>query len=252
MIEAQRLSWRIGTKQIIDDVSLRLERGKVTAILGPNGSGKSTLMKCLIGLHPLQQGDVRLDGQSLSAFGFEDLARRRAYLAQGHAIDFPFTAMEVVMLGRHPHMNTDQKGDDYKGARQALEQTDTWHLRERLFPTLSGGEQQRVQIARVLTQVQDLDGACLFLDEPTSALDLKHQFMVADILAKLARDQQLAICVILHDIQLAKRFADQVALLKDGRLYATGPAIDVLDSNNVSALYEIPEALARDIVTVTA
>ena len=209
-------------------------------------------MKCLTGLHPLQQGEVRLDGQPLSAFGFDDLARRRGYLAQGHGIDFPFTAMEVVMLGRHPHMDTGQKGNDHKGARLALERTDTWHLRERLFPTLSGGEQQRVQIARVLAQVQDLDGACLFLDEPTSALDLKHQFMVVGILAKLAREQHLAICVILHDIQLAKRFADQVALLKNGRLYATGPAIDVLNSNNVAALYEIPEVLARDIVTVSA
>lgn len=252
MIEAKRLSWHIGTKRILDDVSLSLEQGKVTAILGPNGSGKSTLMKCLTGLHPLQHGEVRLDGQPLSAFGFDDLARRRGYLAQGHAIDFPFTAMEVVMLGRHPHMDTGQKGNDHKGARLALERTDTWHLRERLFPTLSGGEQQRVQIARVLAQVQDLDGACLFLDEPTSALDLKHQFMVVDILAKLAREQHLAICIILHDIQLAKRFADQVALLKNGRLYATGPAIDVLNSNNVAALYEIPEVLARDIVTVSA
>lgn len=252
MIEARGVSYHIGDKRILDDVSLCLEQGKVTAILGPNGSGKSTLMKCLIGVLRSQEGEVCLDGQPLSAFSVEDLARRRAYLAQGHAIDFPFTVMEVVMLGRHPHMDTGQGGGHDMGARLALERTDTWHLRERLFPTLSGGEQQRVQIARVMAQVQGLNDGCLFLDEPTSALDLKHQFMVVDILAKLAREQRLAICVILHDIQLAKRFADQIALLKEGRLYANGSAAEVLDTKNVAYLYEIPEALARDIVTVTA
>ncbi len=250
MIEARRLSWHIGAKRILDDVSLCLERGNVTAILGPNGSGKSTLMKCMVGIHRAHQGEVCLDDRPLSAFGFEELARRRAYLAQGHAIDFPFTAMEVVLLGRHPHMGAGIDGYDDAGARLAFERTDTWHLRDRLFPTLSGGEQQRVQIARVLAQVHELGDACLFLDEPTSALDLKHQFMIVDILGKLAREQRLAVCVILHDIQLAKRFADQVILLKEGRSYATGPAMDVLDSGNVAALYEIPETLAKDIVTV--
>lgn len=252
MIEARGVSHHIGAKRILDDVSLCLERGKVTAILGPNGSGKSTLMKCLIGVLRSQEGEVSLDGRPLSAFSFEGLARRRAYLAQGHAIDFPFTVMEVVMLGRHPYMGKGTEGSNDAGARLALERTDTWHLHKRLFPTLSGGEQQRVQISRVLAQVQGLSDACLFLDEPTSALDLKYQFMVVDILGKLAREQGLAVCVILHDIQLAKRFADQIALLKEGRLYANGSAAEILNTKNVAYLHEIPEALARDIVTVTA
>lgn len=251
MIEAHAISWRAGTKPILDGVSVHLEPGRVTAIVGPNGSGKSTLMKCLVGVLRPATGVVHLDGRPLADFGLDELARRRAFLAQGHAINFPFTATEVVLLGRHPYAGEGEDVGDLARARSALERADVWHLRERLFPTLSGGEQQRVQIARVLAQVQGLDGAFLFLDEPTSALDLKHQYMVFDMLRELAREQHMAVCVILHDIQLARRYADNAILMKEGRLFAAGPAIDVLDARNVAELFEIPEALARDIVAVS-
>lgn len=248
MIEAKNLSWRAGAKSILDGIDFRLAPNSVTAIIGPNGSGKSTLMKCLVGVLRPDSGEVCLDGAPLSTFDLEALAKRRAFLAQGHAIDFPFTVTEVVLMGRHPHAAQGHSKGPQNDTRRALEYTDTWHLRDRLFPTLSGGEQQRVQIARVLTQIQDLDDAYLFLDEPTSALDLKHQFMVFELLHDLARDQRMSICVILHDVRLARRYADQAVMLKDGRVFASGATGDVMTPENVAGLFEISTILARDIV----
>ncbi len=240
MIEVKNLFIKIDGKSILEDLSARIKKGEVTAILGPNGSGKSTLLRCLTGAQKVDRGTILLDEKRFSDYSLKDLSIKRAVLSQSNPINFPFTAMEIVMIGRHPHFESGATGKNNAIALQALESVDAAHLSERIFPTLSGGEQQRVQLARVLAQLWEQEDAYLFLDEPTVALDLKHQHQLLSHVSKLAKEKHFAVCVIMHDLNLAMRYAGQVILLKDGKLFATGDIATALNKDRIEEVFEVP------------
>ena len=239
MIRAEEISFNVDGTRLLDRVSLDLRHGEVTAILGPNGAGKSTLLKCLAGTHVPSSGQVLLDGRDLAAYGLLDLARRRAVLTQSVQVSFPFNVREIVAMGRAPFKGDVDGTQDTDIIRGVLEQVDAWHLRDRIFPTLSGGEQQRVQLARVLAQSWNRRHAHLLLDEPTSALDLKHQHQVLQRVQALAREEGYAVCFVIHDLNLARIYADRAVLLERGRVSASGSTSEVLTATNIETVFEI-------------
>ncbi|MGW0663651.1 heme ABC transporter ATP-binding protein [Streptodolium elevatio] len=223
-----------GTK-LVDGISLEVHPGELVAVLGPNGAGKSTLLGLLTGdLHPTG-GEVLVGGRPIGELGARDLARHRAVMPQSTALAFPFTVDEVVRMGRAPYLGMPgDEGDDEIVAR-CLAETDTAHLAERVFPSLSGGEQARVTLARVLAQRAPL----LFLDEPTAALDLRHTEDVLRLARARARCGD-AVLVVLHDLNLAAAYADRIALLARGRLVACGAPEQVCTASTLSELYGHP------------
>lgn len=237
MIAARQISRRLGARHIPDRVDADIRPGMVTAIIGPNGAGKSTLLKCLTGTLRPDSGQVLLDGRPMADYALRDLARRRAVLTQGAAVTFPFRAAEIVAMGRAPHGGGD--GADAAIVCQALECADVLPLADRLFPTLSGGERQRVQLARVLAQVWRREGAYLFLDEPTSELDLKHQHMVLHLIAGLAGEFRMGVCVVMHDLGLVRRYADRVIVLRGGRCVAAGPVAETVTPDIVQRVFDV-------------
>ena len=243
MIEARNLSYKVGNTAILKNVTVCVPGGEVTAVLGPNGAGKSTLLKCLTGAYRANGGDVTLDGRPLSDYSLAALAQKRAVLSQSNLINFPFTAVEIVMMGRTPCVAEDSAGRDAEAVKAALESVDAWGLKDRVFPMLSGGEQQRVQLARVLAQLWGRQNGYLFLDEPTSSLDLKHQHQVLALVRSMAEERNLAVCVTLHDLNLALRYTDRTILMKNGEVLVLGATRDVLKSNDVESVFEVPAAL---------
>ncbi len=217
MLQAKQLHYTIDHTPILQDISLSIASGEIVVILGPNGAGKSTLLHCLTGVHTPQSGDISFHGQPLATYNPLELAQKRAVMTQTSQVTFPFTVMDIVLMGRNPHDQGQNTMKDQEIAEQALKKMDAWHLKQRIFPTLSGGEQQRVQLARVLTQIWETAEGYIFLDEPTSALDLKHQHQLMQHLVTLAK-QGMAVIATLHDINLAARYATRLLILKEGHL----------------------------------
>lgn len=230
-------------RTVIDSLSLSVKPGQLLALIGPNGAGKSTALALLSGRLEPTSGNATLDDQPLSDWPPEALAHRRAVLSQRVQLAFGFSAREVVLLGRSaaPHRATAQ---DERIALEALEAACAGHLSERSYLELSGGEQQRVQLARVLAQVWDAGRragerpAYLLLDEPEAGLDIAHQHFILHFAHQLAREGY-GVAVVLHDLNLAARHADEIALLDGGRLVDCGPPNQVLDPWRLSEVYGI-------------
>nr|WP_280251572.1 heme ABC transporter ATP-binding protein [Nocardia abscessus] len=229
---------------VLEGVDFEAVAGQVVALVGPNGAGKSTLLAALAGELALSAGAVELDGQPLSHWTTLDMARRRAVLPQTHTVGFPFTAREVVAMGRAPWVRTERRELDEKQIAAAMAATDVEHLAARSFPTLSGGERARVALARVLAQ----DTATLLLDEPTAALDLGHQEAVLRLAAARAAEGA-AVVVVLHDLGIAAAYADRVAVLDAGRIAADGPPRDVLTTELLTRVYQHPVEVLDHPVT---
>lgn len=240
VIEIQNLGIEINGRTLLSEVDLTLYRGEVMAILGPNGAGKSTLMRAAAGDLAPTHGHVLLDGRPVSSFKARELALRRAVLPQQTILQFAFTAREVVEMGRGERSRRNTRDDDERIIDRAMERTDTLHVQDRTFPTLSGGEQARVTLSRVLSQ----EAPILLLDEPTSALDLSHQQMVMDVAREIASAGG-AVMAILHDINLAAGYADRIAILDHGRLVSLGAPWTALDPELLTNVFDCPIAVAH-------
>lgn len=229
-------------KTLVGAVTAALRPGRFTAILGPNGAGKSTLLSLLAGQRRPDAGEVRLDGVLLAGQGATALALRRAVMPQESAVAFEFTVREVAELGRYPHRRA-PSADEAGIVAQALAATGVGHLAGRIFNTLSGGEKARVHLARVLAQVWSPrpDGAVrwLLLDEPTAALDLAHQHLVLRLLCDWSRQQGVGVVAVLHDVNLALRYADDALVLAAGEPCCFGPASEVLTTARVSGVWRV-------------
>ncbi len=227
----------------LDDVSMVVPRGTIVGLLGPNGSGKTTLLRLLAGTLSPSSGDVRVDGTPLSALSRREIARRIAVVPQETHAAFDFSAIEVVLMGRYPHLGAfELEGiDDLAIARDALAATGTSALEARRFTALSGGEKQRVVIAGALAQRPDI----LLLDEPTASLDLGFQLEIAALLADLNRARGVTMVVSTHDLNLAATLCSELVLLKGGRVLAHGPTELVLDVNAVRTLYGVEADVVR-------
>jgi iron complex transport system ATP-binding protein len=238
MLRIDDLSVSYGARRVLRDVSLTVEEGEVLALIGPNGSGKSTVVRAISGVIPVKGGSVRTDGLDLLTAPAAQRARMLAVVPQAAVLPPAFSVMETVLLGRTPYLNflghVSEADDDI--ARRALERVDALDLSERKIGELSGGEQQRVLLARALAQSTPI----LVLDEPTSHLDLHHQVSLLELVRTLAREDSLAVLITLHDLNLAARYADRVALLVEGRVTAQGSPGEVLDPAVISAAYHLP------------
>jgi len=218
-------------------VSLGVERGSLTGLLGPNGCGKTTLLKLMAGVLQPQQGTIAFDGRPIAGIPRRELARHLAVVPQETHPAFDYTVLEMVLMGRHPHLGAFQlEGpDDLAIAYDALAATGTAHLAARSYMSLSGGEKQRVVIASALAQQPDV----LLLDEPTASLDLAYQLEVAGLLARLNRDRKVTIVLATHDLNLAASLCQVLVLVREGRVLAQGPASDVLNSGMIRQLYDV-------------
>ena len=239
VLSADHVSFRYapGGPLVVDDVSLRLADGALVGILGPNGSGKTTLLRLLSGTRRPSAGQVMLDEQPLDRMSRRDVARRIAVVPQETELAFEYSAIEIVLMGRHPHLGvfTVEGPDDIRIARDALTATGTADLADRPFHELSGGEKQRVVIAAALAQSAGL----LLLDEPTASLDLGYQLEVSSLLQRLNQQQGVTMAISTHDLNLAASICRELILMRDGRVLATGPTNEVLTPENVQRLYDV-------------
>ena len=227
-----------GARFALKDVSLSLERGELLGVLGPNGGGKSTLLRLLSRALRAESGGVLLDGRSLEEYPQKHLARRVAMVPQEISTVFALTVEQMIALGRFPHSRWlgGPSERDRAVVDEALARTDLLHLRDRLTPSLSGGERRRVLLARALAQEADV----LLLDEPTAHLDPKHQADFVQLVEKLRRERDLAVIAVLHDVSLAAAWCPRLLLLKAGAPVAQGSTAEVLTDKNFEAAYGIP------------
>lgn len=246
MISAHKINCQFDQRRILVDFDATLKAGQVTSILGPNGAGKSTLLSCLCGAQTPDSGEVRLQHKLIHDYSLLELAKKRAVLSQSTVINFPFTVLEIVLMGRNPYVSNHTPGNDQTIAEQALQTMDVLHLKDRSYPSLSGGEQQRVQLARVFAQLWEQEEACLFLDEPTSALDLKHQHQVLMRIRELASQKNFMVCIVMHDLNLARMYSDQVILLKDNNDSLTGEVVNTLTQENIAYVFDVNIDLVKE------
>jgi iron complex transport system ATP-binding protein len=247
MFEAKNISVQIGAKKILDGVSLQLNAGETVALLGTNGAGKSTLLKAMCGDVKISGGEIILENRALEDWHYHTLARKRAVLSQHSELNFPFTAREVALLGRNPHIRGAESKKDLEIVGEALRLVEAEHLADQSFPTLSGGERQRVHLARVLAQIWEKpenEKRYLFLDEPTASLDLAHQHLTLQTARQFA-GEGTAVLVVLHDLNLAAQYADKVLILQNGRTVAFDTPKNIFVSETIQKVFGIEVYITR-------
>jgi len=242
-LELISLAAGYGPRPILRDVSLSVAGGEVLALAGPNGAGKSTLIRVISGVLPATAGQARLDGADLLRLPAGQRARRVAVVPQMIHLPDAYTVGEIVLMGRSPHLGlwSGESRHDCEVAWGAMRATHVEELSERRVGELSGGEQQRVVLARALAQEPQV----LLLDEPTAHLDLKHQVGVLELVRGLAQERNLIVLMTLHDLNQAALYADRVALLQQGQIVAQGSANDVFRSELLSRVYGVPVTVSR-------
>ncbi len=243
MLTVNALSCARGGCRILAGISFRLQAGEVMAVLGTNGAGKSTLLSTLSGELPALTGDILLAGRALGSWPANERARRLAVLPQSSSLAFAFSVEEVVILGRLPHSSG--RDEDMRIVTEVLQAADVEHLRHRSYLALSGGERQRVHLARVLAQIwRGAEPACLLLDEPTASLDLAHQRLILQQAREIAQHGN-AVLLVLHDLNLAARYADRLLLLDRGGVSALGVPWDVLEAERIQQVFGVEVQVAR-------
>jgi len=238
MIEIKKLNVNYGSRRALRNITLDVKAGEMLALLGPNGSGKSSLIRALSGVTRASFERLCISGCDLTRFSPAERARLVAVVPQTASLPPAFTVWETVLLGRTPYLNFlgQISTSDEEIARCALAKVDALDFAERRIGELSGGEQQRVLLARALAQSTPV----LLLDEPTTHLDLQHQVSLMELVHQLAREENLAVLVALHDLNLAARYADKVALIVDGEIKACGTVEQVLRAEMISSVYQLP------------
>lgn len=244
-LEHVRFSYE--NRKVIDDLSLHLTEGDFLGILGPNGSGKTTLLRIMAGVLKPQGGEVTVKEKSLSAYSSRQRAKVIAMVPQELDILFPFTVLEVVLMGRWPYLKplAWESEEDLRVAKDAMAATDCLPFADRLITELSGGEKERVILARALAQEPEI----LILDEPTNHLDLKHQIQTYNLLLKLNREKKITVVVVLHDLNFAMRACQHILLLQQGRCVRMGKPLEVMDGPTLEAVFEAPLQVEKDSLT---
>jgi len=242
------LSFSYGGTKVLKDLSFDVEEGEFLGLMGPNGSGKTTLLRCLTRYLPTESRAVLVDMRPLHTLSDREVASTFAVVPQSSSTDFPFTATDIVTMGRIPHARSRLSGarkEDAAIVSRSMESAGCDHLADRPFSELSGGERQRVIIARALAQ----EPRALLLDEPTVYLDISGQFEMMDLVRMLNKERRLTVVAVLHDINLAARYCDRIALLSQGRLEAIGRPSEVLNTETILAVYGVDVAVRRDPFT---
>ncbi len=237
MLKIQNLSVYYGKRQVLHDVQLEVRSGEVVALIGPNGAGKSTLIRSISGVIPIHGGNIKVNDTNVTSLSPIQRARQIAVVPQAVSMPPAFTVWETVLLGRTPYLNFlgQTSSRDEALARLALEQVDVLHLIESRMDEISGGEQQRVLLARALAQ----DTPILLMDEPTAHLDLPHQIDLLKLIKKQAREKNLTVLVALHDLNLASLFADRIAVVENGLLCVAGSPKETLTPEILRSVYHM-------------
>ena len=245
-ISAQDLSYEVEGKTLLDGVDLRADRGQLVGLIGPNGAGKTTLLRTISGILRYRHGSVRLEGSDLMSLSPRDVAATLAFVPQIAPYTYGFTSIELVLMGRYPHLGRFQiEGrEDDRIARDAMRLTETEQFADRTLDTLSGGERQRVFVARALAQQPRI----LLMDEPTANLDVLHQLKVLDLVRHLVDDGLTAVAAI-HDLNMAARYCDKLVLLTGGQVLAEGSPSEVLTPETIESAFGVKSAVYQDPIT---
>ena len=239
-ILAEAVKYFIGKKEILKGIDLTLHPKEFLGIIGPNGSGKSTFLKCVYRVQKPTEGTIRFDGKLLDEMSYRESALKLAVVAQHNYYNFDFSVLDVVLMGRSPHkkMMDRDNAEDYRLAHESLSIVGLSGFEARNFSTLSGGEQQRVILARALTQQTD----CIVLDEPTNHLDIKYQLQLMDIVKGL----EIPVVAAIHDLNIASAYCDQLYAIKEGHLFGSGTPAELLTEQFIYELYEVRAEILRD------
>lgn len=241
-IQTNNLVFRYKNRCVLDGVQFSVERGEMVGILGPNGSGKTTLLKILAAVLT-GQGEVKLNGRDIRAYKRPELSRFLAAVPQESQVAFPYTVAEIVLMARASHHNpfAFEGAHDLEVARKNMELTETASLADRYLHELSGGEKQRVMIARALTQEPEI----LLMDEPAAFLDLKHQLHTLTLMRRLNREQGLTLVAAFHDLNLAAAFFPRLVILRGGKIYRDGPPQQILTEETIQQVYGVRVKVRR-------
>lgn len=237
------------TQWCLEGIDFELKKGEIVGMIGPNGSGKSTLLRIMDGLLNIQKGEILLLNKPIFSYRRGDIARRIAMVPQESTFRFPFSVFEVVLMGRFPHLGLFpfEGEEDLEIARQSMRITGTLDLAGRSIHELSGGEKQRVLIARALTQRAQI----ILLDEPTSFLDIRHKVEIFELISSLAETQELSVVIVSHDISLAAQYCHRMVLLDRGSVYKTGEPAEVITVDNISTVYQCPVLVDKNPISKT-
>lgn len=249
MLTGSNITFRVGVKVLISDISASFAAGGLHLIVGPNGAGKSTLVKVLARLLRPQTGTVEYEGVDVAQVGEAELAKKRAVLSQAIEIAFPLTVREVVMMGRYPHFSGRPGPADERIVDEVMQHFDVTEFKDRYYQTLSGGERQRVNFARVLAQLwrDDAVDSCryLFLDEPLTFLDIRHQIDFMKRIRSFTDAADVVTVGVVHDLNLAARFADQIVMLNGGRIVAHGTPSEVLTTERIEQVFGVEPMMVQ-------
>lgn len=235
MLCIHALSFRYKKMKVLEDVSLKLRKGQIQAIVGPNGAGKTTLLRCIAGIVRPEKGSVRIDGRDVSGMKKVELAKRIGYMPQIAMSKFPVTVFETVLMGRRPYISWRPSRDDLEVVADLLNSMGLADIALRYFDQLSGGQRQKVLLAKAFAQETD----CLLLDEPTSNLDLRHQMEVMEMISNMAREKGIAAILAMHDLNLTSRFADTILMLNQGKIFCIGEPHQVMTDKNIRSVYGV-------------
>ncbi len=237
IIATNKLCWKYGEAAVLNDISLTIKKNRLYGIIGPNASGKTTLLKNLSRSLMPQKGSVFLFDDDITGFSNNKLARKVSCVPQNTYLRFEFSVMDMVLMGRSPYLRKFQSESEYdiEIAKNAMLITNTWHLREKNIGQISGGERQRVIIARALAQQTEI----MLLDEPVSQLDIHHQIEILDIIKKLTEDEKLTAVLSLHDLNLAAQYSDFLILMDKGRIFKHGLPNEIITEENIQKVYGI-------------
>jgi len=236
-LEIESLYFEYDERMVLSDISFSISKGDFVSIIGPNGSGKSTLLKNLASILKPIKGNIKLEGKKIDEYRAKELARKMALVPQDTNVTYDFSVFDIVLMGRNPYLNRleKEKQIDFQIVKDSLKLTNTLHLRDRNINEISGGERQRVIIARALAQEPEI----ILLDEPTSHLDINHQIEILSLLKKLNKEKKMTILLVIHDINLAARFSNKMILLNEGRVLSIGEPEAVITNQNMERAYNV-------------
>lgn len=236
VIDVHNVTFRYENRAILDDINFSIECGTFFSIIGPNGSGKTTLLKNISYILPPEKGTIMINGRDLKSYRKRELARNVAYVSQNTQSDFEFTVMDVVLMGRAPYLKPFESESlkDVEIASECMKLTGVFDLKDKKITEISGGERQRVQISCALAQKAGI----LLLDEPVSNLDIQYQVSILGMLKTLKEQKAITVVTVLHDLNLAAEYSDEIMLMKDGRVLKSGTPSEVLNEQNIKEAYK--------------
>ncbi|MDQ0219704.1 ABC transporter ATP-binding protein [Peribacillus cavernae] len=235
MVEVKNVSKQYGNKNVVDNVSLQIAKGKITSFIGPNGAGKSTLLSMISRLISKDSGEIFIDGEEVSKCNSNELAKKISILKQSNHINIRLTIRELVSFGRFPYSQGRLTKEDWRYVDEAIHYMELEDIEDKFLDQLSGGQQQRAYIAMVIAQNTDY----ILLDEPLNNLDMKHSVQIMKVLRRLTDELGKTVIIVIHDINFASCYSDYIVALKDGKVVQEGPTEEIIDSSVLKGIYEM-------------